>query len=135
MSKKLKPINLELQRISIINHYPEWRCNITDSKLICVGQIKPSPLSNTYEIELTYILNKQPIVNVLNPTLERKVNGIKTPHLYKDGSLCLYHPRFNEWDKSKKISQTIIPWASLWLYYYEVWLATGIWKGGGIHPN
>jgi hypothetical protein len=31
-----------------------------------------------------------------------------------------------------KIATTIIPWLSLWLYYYEVWHATGEWMGGGI---
>jgi hypothetical protein len=30
------------------------------------------------------------------------------------------------------IATTIIPWLALWLYYYEVWLATGHWEGGGI---
>jgi hypothetical protein len=30
------------------------------------------------------------------------------------------------------IAATIVPWLSLWLYYYEVWLATGAWEGGGI---
>jgi len=23
----------------------------------------------------------------------------------------------------------------LWLFYYEIWLATGEWCGGGVHPE
>jgi hypothetical protein len=29
----------------------------------------------------------------------------------------------------------IIGWIALWLYYYEVWLITGNWLGGGHEPN
>lgn len=33
------------------------------------------------------------------------------------------------------IANTIIPWTIEWLYYYELWLATGEWLGGGDHPE
>lgn len=33
------------------------------------------------------------------------------------------------------IADTYIPWAIEWLYYYEIWLVTGEWCGGGIHPT
>ena len=31
------------------------------------------------------------------------------------------------------LANTIVPWVADWLYYYEVWLFTGEWEGGGIH--
>jgi hypothetical protein len=31
-----------------------------------------------------------------------------------------------------KLSETIIPWLSLWLTFYEMWRVTGEWDGGGI---
>lgn len=34
-----------------------------------------------------------------------------------------------------RIANTILPWTSLWLYYYEIWLGTGKWEGGGDHPE
>ena len=37
-------------------------------------------------------------------------------------------------DEANVHFETIVPWASLWLYYYEVWHATGEWLGGGEHP-
>ena len=46
-------------------------------------------------------------------------------------SLCLFYGR--EWNSNKNISDTIIPWAIEWIYYYELWLITGNWLGGGIH--
>ena len=33
------------------------------------------------------------------------------------------------------IADTILPWTSLWLYFYELWHATGQWLGGGEHPG
>jgi hypothetical protein len=32
------------------------------------------------------------------------------------------------------IHESIVPWTSLWLYYYEIWHATGEWLGGGHDP-
>jgi len=33
------------------------------------------------------------------------------------------------------IAKTIIPWTSLWLYFFGDWLITGEWNGGGEHPK
>ncbi len=56
--------------------------------------------------------------------------------MYKDGTLCLYHPRYHEWDPSDRIDSTILPWTSEWLYFYETWVITGgEWLGEGEHPQ
>jgi hypothetical protein len=47
--------------------------------------------------------------------------------------LCIYYKRAKEWDETKFIADTIIPWTSEWLLHYEIWVATGTWQGGGIH--
>ena len=46
--------------------------------------------------------------------------------------LYLYYG--DEFNLSMYISDTIVPWAVEWLFYYEVWLRTGKWQGEGIHP-
>jgi hypothetical protein len=33
-----------------------------------------------------------------------------------------------------RIDNTIVPWAILWLFYFEEWLWSDEWKGGGEHP-
>ena len=48
---------------------------------------------------------------------------------------CLYRGRYGEWDPAQPIGQTSIPWAALWLCFYEVWLVTGLWHGRGEHPE
>lgn len=34
-----------------------------------------------------------------------------------------------------RIDQTIVPWAVLWFFYFEEWLLSDDWKGGGMHPT
>lgn len=50
-------------------------------------------------------------------------------HLYRDLSLCLYHPIID-----KPVLKTIplykmIPWVSEWIVFYEQWKKYGVWLG------
>ena len=42
--------------------------------------------------------------------------------------LCVY--RGDQWKADKPLS-AILPWITEWLFYYELWLPTGQWYGGG----
>lgn len=99
------------------------------------GVVRPSELSQEYIIELTYHVGKDPKVRIVDPALRGRRDGRPIPHLYGDGTLCLYRPRYNEWTPVDLIAQTILPWISEWLYFYELWLVTGEWLGGGEHPG
>jgi len=35
----------------------------------------------------------------------------------------------------KRLDLTIIPWTHLWLIYFEEWIVSDGWKGGGKHPG
>lgn len=88
----------------------------------------------TYTVEVSYRLGDSPNVYVLDPALKKRAGSDEPiPHMYSATRLCLYLPRAGEWNKGMYLSQTILPWTSLWLYYYEVWHATGEWLGGGVH--
>ena len=68
--------------------------------------------------------------------LASKYPDKELPHVYsqKEQRLCLYYPRGRcAWNSSMGIAKTIMPWTSEWLFFYELWLATGEWLGGGIH--
>jgi hypothetical protein len=32
------------------------------------------------------------------------------------------------------IADSVVPWASEWLFFYEIWLPSGEWHGGGEWP-
>jgi hypothetical protein len=108
--------------------------NFSPSRLKWESYIQPTPLSKKYKILLDYKLKDRPNIWVVDPELE-KYNDEKIPHRFKDESLCLFRYKYSEWHPSQLIAFTIIPWTSLWLYYYEVWLITGRWIGGGEHPE
>lgn len=100
-------------------------------------QASPSPISRTYDLRLTYRVNGVPATFVDQPDLTSLANGARIPHLYSErpARLCLYLPSAYEWRPSMLLDRTIGPWAVLWLWYFEDWLATGEWRGGGVHVS
>jgi len=98
---------------------------------------KPTPLSRTYTILIIMKKIKGPKVYVTSPKLSELADGRKIPHLYsqKEQRLCLYHPRDRDWHHGKYIARTIAPWTYLWLFFFEEWLLSDDWKGGGEHPD
>lgn len=99
-------------------------------------QLKPTEGSLSYTVKLCCRVGSSKVdVYVVDPKIGRRVNGKPVPHMYSDGTLCLYYPRQREWTIEDDWGDTLIPWISLWLFYYELWLETGEWLGGGKHPD
>lgn len=97
-------------------------------------KLRPTESSIEYTIKLYANQGKKSVkLFVVNPKISRVENGKNVPHLYSDGSLCLFYPKYNEWNYTDSWAETLIPWASLWLFYFEIWKETDQWLGGGIH--
>lgn len=126
-----KRLSLTVQRMALRSAFPESHIVVKPSELIWKGLITPTPMSQTYHVEVSYKLNSSPKVRVIEPVLETR-DGKRCEHLYPGDYLCLFFP--GQWDGSMLIADTILPWASEWLMYYEIWIATGLWEGGGFHP-
>ncbi len=104
----------------------EWYC-----------YIRPKPLSDIYKIKIVYKNGYYPETFVISPRPLPLAEGTeKLPHTYdtKRQKLCLFNPNYYEWDSNMLINDTIVHWAILWLIYYETWVQTGKWLGGG-HGN
>lgn len=127
-----KPLSVMQQVLRMKTLHPQFKEVVRRNKVVWAGTLRPGPRSNTYTIKVAYELGLTPRVSVLSPLLESRTDDERIPHLFNDGELCLYFPMYKEWAPDKLIALTIIPWASLWLYYYEIWHATGEWLGGGI---
>lgn len=131
---KPKIITLAQQATMIDLLYIDFKCKISSyGKLVIVGKIQPTPLSRNYTVRITYTIGDSPLIEVINPKFEEIEE--KLPHVYKKNTLCLFYPKNKEWTKHDYIAEKIIPWISLWLYYYEIWSITGKWEGGGKHPS
>lgn len=74
----------------------------------------------------------------MSPNLPVLAEGRPLPHVYRHDEagtkLCLWLPRKNEWLPQMPLGETYIPWTSEWLNYFEEWLLTDEWAGGGEHP-
>lgn len=132
---KSKPITLVAQKEDVLAKYPAFSVS-GDYKLIkIIGELQPTARSVTYKFELKYGLDGIPRVRILSPALQKNNLNENIPHMYSQKTLCLYRPKYWEFTENCLLSETIIPWTSMWLYYYEMWHVTGKWLGGGEHPS
>ena len=129
-------ISISKQISSMKRKFPHFEVSFLQKNgLKVTGDIQPTARSNKYFFELKYYLPVAiPKVKILHPQLEKK-NNENIPHMYHGDFLCLYQPKYNEFEANKYLSEHLIDWVSLWLYYYETWHITGEWLGGGEHPN
>lgn len=115
--------------------FPGLAIALKRGRVVWTGDWWPHPLSDTYRIEVSYTLGRRPRIAVLSPKLELAEGKVRLPHVYFDGQMdiCVHRPE--EWTPSNFIADTIMPWISQWLRFYEVWRQTGSWEGEGTHPE
>jgi hypothetical protein len=128
-----RPHKLDAQGHHLLRFFPSSHCVVKRGELQWRGVLRPTPLSEQYAVRISYRDRATPKTWVAHPNL-RKRDGEWPPHLYEGERLCLYLPQSREWDSTKLIATTIVPWASEWLFYYELWHSCGKWLGGGVHP-
>lgn len=133
---KQKPLTVLQQLRGLEKLFPAGKGSVVRENLKWISEIRPTPLSRTYTIRLEYKFEHSPSVFVIEPSLKNLAGDREIPHLYsqEEEKLCLYQPKYREWNPSMNISQTIVPWIYEYFYFFEDWLSTGDWKGGGEHP-
>jgi hypothetical protein len=118
-----------IQALKLRSAFPDSKISLERNVgLRWVGQIHPTPLSETYTVAIKYRLEERPEVTVVDPVLVSR-NGSRLPHVFKGNHPCLFRFKYREWDGTMPISDTIVPWVSTWLAHYEIWLATDVWCG------
>jgi hypothetical protein len=106
-------------------------------RLVWSYEAQPTPLSRSYKVRISYRLDDRPEILVTEPDLIGLAGGRRLPHVYQQDPplLCLYRSKNGDWTPRMRIDETIVPWTALWLFYFEDWLTTSEWKGGGEHPE
>nr|WP_143545509.1 hypothetical protein [Rhodococcus sp. 15-1154-1] len=100
---------------------------VKKGELVWSVTLQPTPISVHYKVGVRYRHRQRPTVKVLHPTLDTRPNE-PLPHIFPRNELCLYYK--DEFIGTEHfIADTIIPWASEWLYFYEQWMSTGAWFG------
>ena len=133
---KSQEIPLIVQANKLQSYFSDSKYSVRQNILVWKGYLQPTYLSPKYLIKVVYQREKHPNVYVIDPKPLALAEGkSKLEHVYNTDKqhLCIYYKRAKEWNQTKFIADTIIPWTSEWLLHYEIWVATGIWHGGGIH--
>lgn len=134
------------------NGQPAWRVVERGADwALWHGQFCPTTV--TYDVRMRYRApfapkngtpsSAQPRVTVKGLELDEQLGHAEVPHVYRSRSLngqpqlCLFDPaaRPVEWSASDLLADTTVLRAGQWLIFYEGWLATGRWDGGGRHPD
>ncbi len=124
-----RAVNLVPQLLAITSVVSEAKGAVRLGELNCTLRLQPSPASQRYTVHLAYRHGRRPRITVIDPPLILHPGAASLPHVYAGDELCLYFP--GQWKHDRLLAHTVVPWISEWLMYYEVWLVTGRWAGGG----
>lgn len=106
--------------------------------LVWVGPLRGFAMDYQVQVHWDFLTpGAVPLVFIRAPKIAPRPGAafIDLPHLLynaerpEDSGLCLFDPDARQWDGSKFIADTIVPWASEWLHYYELWRLDGVWRG------
>lgn len=134
-----KPYSPDQQINRMSDRWPDFDCRIDPQENIWwSGHLRG--WQRVYKVGVFWDKVDRPYVFLIDPPLVPREGGEfdAIPHLIYRGSdpagsgLCLYDPDGREWSTFNLIADTTIPWAMEWLYYYELWLYDGVWRGGGV---
>lgn len=115
-------IDVGLQILWMRERFPSFCYSREPGWIGWIGSLQPTELSPNYKLRIEYRGAQSPKVHVIDPPIHAGA-----PHMYADGSLCLFYPRDRSWGKQTIIAQAIVPWAAEWLFFYECWLETDTW--------
>jgi hypothetical protein len=130
-----RPRTMAAQIGRMSSKHPQLKLELKRQTVAWQGEWSPSVLSDTYLIRVTYTYRKRPIIEILSPTLKLAKGKDQLPHTYAGGQhdICVHEP--HEWNSKLLVADTIMPWVSQWLLFYEYWEQTGSWEGEGTHPQ
>jgi hypothetical protein len=124
-----------------------------DGKWFATWEGTLAPIAQRHRIWIRYIPDRYldevtlahpyVTVKVLDPLIapDPRGTGERTPHVYRyrqpihSPALCAWDPTDEPFSPTVYIADHVIPAVVRWLVFYEDWLDTGIWRGGGKHPD
>lgn len=136
---KEQRLSLAQQACMLKQRYPESICRIRNESLYCrIDGFRACDCSRRYSLEIIKDPGRPVEVWLSGDTLYKRADLKTIPHIYDSDEakhkvlLCL---SYKDWRPSQAYTDTFLPWAMEWIFYFEVWLYTGEWSGGGKHPQ
>ena len=140
-ARRLKPRSAGAQIDRMRHAWPQLELEQSrDDTLRWTGPVRGFQKEYVIQIFWNPRLTDRPYVFLLKPQLRPREGTTfeEIPHLMfnthdpEKSALCLFDPNGKQWSPAMLIADTTVPWVGRWLLYYELWLADGIWRGGGI---
>ena len=133
--RKVPGLSVIAQDILLRREFPGFtRKTRSDTLAVWDGPLQIAESGRAYTVSIQLRPGESPRVRVVSPCPLPLHPGEKClPHIYYGGYLCLYEGS-RQWNPSRPVTD-IVCWTSEWLAFYEIWLVTGNWKGGGRHPE
>ena len=131
-SLRMETISAQSQYERLKTSFPDLvQEELSDTKFSVVIKLRPDVFSKEYDVRVLFETGRVSVYVI--GELKIASNRTKLPHVYSNElkHICLYGKEGESWSSEKSIVSTIVPWASEWLYYYELWLIDGQWHGGG----
>lgn len=138
-----RKISMSVQRLHLSTQTEGCCMSNSPNLLRWRYRTRPNSLGREYDVLISYQTGNEPNVFIIAPDLNELTEN-EIPHIYsstKDAQfssavcVCLYMKKHGEWNGEKLIAATVVPWIDLWLFFFEVWLSTGVWEGGGEHSS
>lgn len=135
----IRPLDIATQLGLLLEAYPDAICYLSGGDLHWHGTLQPDEHCRRYRVHVIHRAGGPiPECYVIDPTPRQLVQESRmpdrpVPHVYRAAGdpLCLFFGE-REWNGSMPMARTTIPWISLWLRFFEIWLVTDTWEGGGV---
>jgi hypothetical protein len=135
----------DMQIRAMTERFPTLKV-VIDLPWVTIWEGELTPLSQPYRLRIVdhrgmddggvKFASPWPSVRLLTPIARRpEAPEVAIPHIYglhdnpRGADLCLYHPQSRDWNDEMLVAKSIVPWSAEWLFYYEMWLVTGVWGG------
>lgn len=112
-----KWLTISQQDWLVRTRYPQFRSTSNrGNRVVWTGELQPTARSSRYLIEIAYVIPQPPEIRVLKPELKKREGCERLPHVFPGDLLCVHEGK--DWNGTMLIATTIIPWVSMWLYFY-----------------
>lgn len=118
-------LRYQYEKYTVEKEFPFLNGTFNHKSLTLEGIFTIPHSSIEYVVRIELELPNRPKVFILNPKIEYRPEV----HVYRDTSLCLIYPKDNSWTINSTLADTIIPWTSEWLVFYEIFKHLGKWLG------
>jgi hypothetical protein len=135
-----RPLSFHLQAVGLSIF--SGRSSVEGETFTWDGELVPTGASSKYQVRIILERGYYPRSYLVSPSAREMADSVipnrNLPHVYVEEPLvqmCVFRPSKREWNSRMSLALTVVPWMSLWLSFFEDWVITDEWSGGGEHPS